>query len=77
MQDLIEQLVEILEDTSIPKNVRSKIENAMTALKEEDKEDCFKANKALQELDDIAEDPNIPSYVRPQIWNVVSQLETL
>ncbi|MAG78667.1 hypothetical protein CL616_04865 [archaeon] len=77
MNDLIEQLVEILEDNSIPKNVRSKIQGAMDALKEEDKEDGFKANKALQELDEIADDANIPSYIRPQIWNVVSQLETL
>ncbi|MFH1972606.1 MAG: UPF0147 family protein [archaeon] len=77
MKDLIDELCEILEDTSIPKNVRSKLQNAVEALKEEGKEDCFKANKALQELDDIAEDPNIPSYVRPQIWNVVSQLESL
>jgi len=77
MNDYIEQLGEILEDGSLPKNVRLKIQNAVEALKEEDKEDCFKANKALQELDDIADDPNIPSYIRPQIWNVVSQLETL
>ena len=77
MEDLIDELVEILEDNTIPKNVRLKLESAMQALREEGKEDCFKANKALQELDDISEDPNIPSYIRPQIWNVVSQLETL
>ena len=77
MQDLIEELTEILDDGSIPKNVKCKIQDAVAALKEEGKEDCFRANKALQELDEIADDPNIPSYVRPQIWNVVSQLESL
>ena len=49
----------------------------MSELKEEDVEDCLRANKALQELDDLSEDPNVPSYLRPQIWNIVSQLETL
>jgi uncharacterized protein (UPF0147 family) len=77
MKELIDQLNEILEDCSIPKNVRCKINCAKDALEEKDKEDCFKANKALQELDEIADDANIPSYIRPQIWNVVSQLETL
>lgn len=77
MEELIALLSEILEEDSIPKNVKSKIENAVNALCEEGKENCFKANKALQELEDIADDPNIPSYIRPQIWNVVSQLERL
>jgi len=77
MQSLIEQLTEILEDDSIPRNIKGKIENAVNALNEKDKEDGFKANKALQELDEISDDPNIPSYLRPQIWNIVSKLETL
>jgi len=77
MKDVIDQLNEILEDSSIPKNVRCKLNCAKDALNEADKEDSFKANKALQELDDIADDANIPSYIRPQIWNVVSQLESL
>lgn len=70
---LIEELEYIQEDDSIPKNVRTKVGNAILALKE-DKEPNIKANKALRELDDLSEDPNVPLYIRPQIWNVVSRL---
>lgn len=74
---LIEALAQIEEDVTVPKNVKIKVKNAITALKEEDKELAIKANKALQELVDISDDPNIPAYIRPQIWNVVSMLESI
>ena len=75
MEELIEELLIILEDDSIPKNVKLKIESALAALKEEKVEQSIRANKALQQLDDLSDDPNIPSYIRPQLWNIVSQLE--
>ncbi|MBI2673236.1 UPF0147 family protein [Candidatus Woesearchaeota archaeon] len=72
----VELLIQIEQDLSVPKNVRVKVKNAMTALQEESLEQALKINKSLQELDDIAADPNIPSFTRTQIWNVVSLLET-
>ena len=75
MEELIEELLIILEDDSIHKNVKLKIESALAALKEEKVEQSIRANKALQQLDDLSDDPNIPSYIRPQLWNIVSQLE--
>ncbi len=74
---LIESLSLIEQDLSIPKNVRGKVKNAISALEEEGMDNNVKVNKALQELDEIADDPNIPSYVRPQIWNIVSLLAGL
>jgi len=76
-KELVYELTLILEEESIPKNVKSQVEKAIKALQEENVECSLKANKALQELDTLSEDPNIPSYLRPQIWNIVSQLETL
>ncbi|MBL7051498.1 MAG: UPF0147 family protein [Nanoarchaeota archaeon] len=77
MEELIEELCLIISDESVPKNVKIKINSALSTLKNEDVEKGLRANKALQELDDLSEDPNVPSYIRPQIWNIVSQLETL
>ena len=73
--DLIECLSQIEEDSSMPRDMKQKIRNAIIALGE-DKEFKIKANKALQELDDVANSPNLPSYIRPQVWNVVSMLES-
>lgn len=74
--EIIEALAQIEEDSTVPKNVRSKIKNAMLALQEEEGAIEVKINRSLQELDDIADDPNLPIYTRTQIWNLVSALET-
>ena len=70
---LIESLAQIEDDISVPKNVKTRINNAVKALQGEG-DMKIKASKAMQELDEISDDPNIPSYIRPQIWNVVSML---
>ncbi|HII14955.1 MAG TPA: hypothetical protein HA362_01465 [Nanoarchaeota archaeon] len=73
--ELVETLSQIEQEELVPKNVRLKLQSAMTALQENGKDDKIKANKALQALDEVSDDPNIPPYLRPQIWNVVSMLE--
>ncbi len=74
---IIESLSQIQIDVSVPKNIRLRIENAITALKDEEKTIKVKIDKSLQELDSLDEDPNIPVYTRTQIYNVVSLLESL
>ncbi len=76
MEELIEELLAMIEDDSIPKNVKIKLESAIAVLKEHTVEESIRVNKALQQLDDLSDDPNIPSYMRPQLWNIVSQLES-
>jgi uncharacterized protein (UPF0147 family) len=77
MENLIEELSIILEDDSIPKNVRTRIEAAITSLQDSEVEESLRANKAIQELDNVSEDPNMPSYIRSQLWGIISQLETM
>lgn len=73
---MINHLNEIREDLTVPRNVRTKIENIVNTLRD-DAELCIKVNKVLNELDEIANDTNLQSYTRAQIWNVVSVLEKL
>ena len=75
--EIIEVLTQIEADFAVPKNIRTKIKNAIVALKEEELTMAVKIDKSLQELDSLDEDPNIPAYTRTQIWNVVSLLECI
>ena len=77
MESLIEELTAILEDDGMPKNVRIKIEIAISALEDCSIEESLRANKAIRELDDVSDDPNMPSYIRSQLWVIISQLESL
>lgn len=73
---VITMLRELQEDSSVPKNVRTKIETTIKSL-EEDSEISIKISRALHELESVAEDNNVQSYTRMQLFNIVSALEML
>lgn len=75
--DIVTNLSQIEEDQSVPKNIRTRIKNAVLALKDESISLGTKKDKALQELDNLDDDPNIQTYTRTQIWNIVSLLESI
>ncbi len=72
--EIISTLTVIKEDESVPRNVRSKIDNAITYLNNDNTEACLKIDQILQELDDISNDPNVPTYTRIEILNIISVL---
>jgi uncharacterized protein (UPF0147 family) len=75
--NVITLLSELSDDSSIPKNVKAKLQSVIKILNEKCDDASVKANKALVELDDINEDTNIQQYTRTQIWNVVSMLSKI
>lgn len=77
IKEIIEALIQIEADFTVPKNIKTRIRGAITALEEEESTVAVKIDKSLQELDSLDEDPNIPAYTRTQIWNVVSLLECI
>ncbi len=76
LANVTDYLQELMEDNTIPKNVKTKISNVIK-LFGEDGDENIKINKALDEFDEIATDNNIQPYTRTQIWNVVSMLENI
>ena len=71
---VINSLNEIQADSTVPRNVRTKIESIVNTLKE-DTELSIKINKSLNELDELSSDVNLQAYTRTQIWNIMSALE--
>jgi uncharacterized protein (UPF0147 family) len=76
VDDILESLSELQEDTTIPKNIKTKLQQIVEILKQ-DADTSIKINKALNELEDISDDANIQPYTRTQLWNIVSMLETV
>ena len=66
----------IINDRTVPKNIRAAAEEAKTALDETAAVE-LKISTAISTLDDIINDPNMPMYTRTQIWNIVSILEQM
>jgi len=74
LKQVIYALQELEQDSSTPKNVKSKVSSTIKALSDES-ETGLKISKALQELEYLSEDCNVQSYTRIQIFNIVSLLE--
>ena len=71
---IIHSLNELQDDATVPRNVRTKVQIVITALKE-NTELQIKISRALSELDELANDVNLQSYTRTQLWNIISLLE--
>ena len=70
-------LDEINEDRTVPRNIRSLIQEAKNGLNDKGKDMAIRINSAISILDDVSNDPNIPIYTRTRVWNIVSMLETM
>jgi len=76
LQNIITVLEDLKEDPTMPKNVKIKIQNAISELKN-NKEKNVAIHKALNELDDLADNSSMDSFIRSQIFNIISVLESL
>lgn len=67
----------LIEDTSVPRNIRKASEDIKALLTESSEPKDVRKSRAISMLDDMANDPNIPMHGRTLVWNVMSQMETL
>jgi len=70
-------LDEINNDRSVPRNIRTSVQEARESLNNAKQDMAVRINNAISILDEISNDPNIPIYTRTQIWNIVSMLEVI
>jgi uncharacterized protein (UPF0147 family) len=78
ISNIIEALQELSNDSTVPRNIKVKVENVINILKDDkEPDDNIKVNKALSELDEISDDTNIQTFTRAQIWNIASMLERI
>jgi uncharacterized protein (UPF0147 family) len=80
-EERIEEAMNVLgmvsEDTTTPRNIRRAAKQAITALQLLDNTPAVRAANAISVLDEILQDPNMPPYTRVKLWNVMSLLEAI
>lgn len=76
IESMIELMSELQEDSSVPRNVKDKLQFCSNALQEKC-EISMRVDKVRHALEDISEDINLQPYTRTQIWNIASTLERL
>ncbi len=76
LQSVIEMINFVLEDPSIPKNIKKVLSDAKIRLN--GKEDIIvKVSAAIYLIEPVSEDVNMPSHARTQIWAIISALESI
>ena len=73
-EPVMKLLDEVVNDRTVPKNIRSAAENSKIVLTGTEAME-IKISTAIHTLDEIINDPNMPMYARTKIWNIVSMLE--
>lgn len=76
INNAISELKELVEDDSMPKNVRTKISQVIENLQTSEDASII-ISRAIHDFEEISEDVNLQPYARTKIWAAVSVLETI
>lgn len=77
IKQAVVMLMKIINDTSVPRNIRRAATEAVRQLRDESLSPGVRAANAISVLDEISQDPNMPVHTRIAVWNVVTLLETV
>ncbi|MCF7872258.1 UPF0147 family protein [Candidatus Woesearchaeota archaeon] len=82
MNDEINQVNEIfedlLDDSSVSKNIKIKINSMKKDLKNSNEQEMsLTANKIIYDLEELSNDVNLPAHIRTQLFLITSTLERL
>ena len=74
----IKQQIDILlNDNSVPRNVKSALSDARKALDQPEAGYSVRSSAATYKIDEISNDINLPPYARTVVWNLLSDLESI
>lgn len=76
IQDIKQMIDSVLEDTSVPKNIRKALSDAKGRLNGTE-EPIVKVSAAIYLIEPVSEDVNMPAHARTQIWAIISALESI
>lgn len=79
--DIIRQCIDVLDriinDDSVPRNIRRSADIIKNILANEKEPMPMRAAMVISNLDEIGNDPNVPIHTRTLIWGLSSRLESI
>lgn len=77
IKQCIDVLDKIINDDSVPRNIRRSADNIKNILSSQKETPSRKAAMVISNLDEIGNDPNVPIHTRTLIWGLSSRLESI
>jgi uncharacterized protein (UPF0147 family) len=76
IEDILFLLEELLEDSTIPRNVKNILSDVKNKV-ENHSEDIVQLSEAIYSLQDVSEDVNLPLNAKSDIWLLQSKIEKI
>ena len=76
INEIIKRMDAVMNDTSVPKNVRTAVGEAKTKLSKNG-DYSIRVADAIYCIDGVSNDINLPPQARTMIWNILSMLESI
>ncbi|MBI4210764.1 MAG: UPF0147 family protein [Candidatus Diapherotrites archaeon] len=73
----IELLDSIMDDTTVPRNIRKACEDAKLKMSGPEQDISVNVSTAIYLMEDISNDINMPAHTRTEIWTIISELEAI
>ena len=77
LKQVAEMMEPITEDSGVPRNIKSKVNEARTKILSKEGEITVNIASAIYLIDEISNDINMPFHIRTELWSIVSELETI
>jgi uncharacterized protein (UPF0147 family) len=77
LKDVSGILKHIMENTTVPRNIRRAADESNKILNNAEKDLTVRVSEVILKLDDISNDPNIPVHARTLVWEILSKLESI
>ena len=75
LEEIISLMDDIIQDTSVPRNIRSAVSDAKELVLKKEGDPVVNITQAIYILDEASNDVNVPMHTRTQLWSLISALE--
>lgn len=75
VEEIVSLMDEIIQDTSVPRNIRSAVSDAKELVLKKEGDPVVNITQAIYILDEASNDVNVPMHTRTQLWSLISALE--
>jgi len=75
--EIIELVDELCSEHSVPRNVKSVLDDIKNMLNDTSREQKLVINEAKDRIAEISEDQNLQTFSRTQLWNLSNLLEEI
>ena len=77
LKEASELMDPIIEDDTVPRNIRIKISKAKQEVLKKEGDKALNIMNAIYLIEEVSNDINMPFHIRTELWSILSELEAV